>query len=870
MTDFKKLGHEALPHAELLLTEWFPNGRRFGAEFKVGSLCGEKGESLSVNTATGKWKDFATGEGGGDLVSLFAASRGISQGEAARGLAKAIGQQGLTGQNPPAQPATGLTALPSVPSTAPTANFSHHQWGAPSERWPYHDALGRLVGYVCRFDPAEGKKQILPRTWCRDHAGTEGWHWKGFLAPRPLFDLHLLMSDPSKSVLIVEGEKTARAAQRLVGEGFIVTTWPGGSSAVGQTDWSPLHGRDVVVWPDADEPGTTAAALIQEALPSCRIVTHPPNVVKGWDLADAESEGWSRDRILHFISESRSALPSPEKPACPADLDGKFFVLPSAKTEIRTAAAGIFRVIGEGRRMFRRGGIVVEVSQTPQDAKLVPLSPEAFRSRLESYGRELMAWRDLRGEPVLAPARCSTDNAKALLATEEVGLLPEIVAVTRCPVLNVGGRILGHGYHPDAGGIYVTGKASPKEVPLDEAIAALWDSLGDFDFVSPGDRARAMAAILTPAMRMGGLIPGRGFAPVDVAEATESQSGKGYRQDLVAAIYGEDPYSIAQKRGGVGSLDESLSSAILSGRPFVRIDNLRGGLSSEWLESFLTNAGRTSVRVPYRGEVEVDGRAVTFQLSSNGFEATQDFVNRASFCRIRKRPSDYRFRRYPEGDLLEHVKARQSFYLGCVFAVLREWIRTDCPRTAETRHSFRDWAQTMDQIIGGLMVAGVGTLLEGHSEAAERCANPSLTWLRLIGAEIQRRGQCEREWRASELGELADETGIPQPGKAAGAGVETDAMAAGKILGRAFATGATLKIESLTVVRTERPGTDSSGKAVVNKLYRFTIISGPSGPSGVRDETPREMCTFPECLEPHTGQTGQPPVEAVEEEPLTI
>jgi len=47
--------------------------------------------SFKVNVATGKWGDFATGERGGDLVSLAAYLFKLSQAEAALKVADMIG-----------------------------------------------------------------------------------------------------------------------------------------------------------------------------------------------------------------------------------------------------------------------------------------------------------------------------------------------------------------------------------------------------------------------------------------------------------------------------------------------------------------------------------------------------------------------------------------------------------------------------------------------------------------------------------------------------------------------------------------------------------------------------------------------------------
>ncbi len=68
----------------------------------------------------------------------------------------------------------------------------------------------------------------------------------------PLYRLpELLAGDPAAPVLVVEGEKCADTLARL---GLIVTTSGGTSSADG-SDWRPLDGRSVIVWPDHDKAG---------------------------------------------------------------------------------------------------------------------------------------------------------------------------------------------------------------------------------------------------------------------------------------------------------------------------------------------------------------------------------------------------------------------------------------------------------------------------------------------------------------------------------------------------------------------------------------------------------------------------------------
>ena len=147
-----------------------------------------------------------------------------------------------------------------VPEDAPAAQFRHRELGEPTTVWAYIDQAGHLLGHVARFDTPTGK-QILPRTWCRLPDRSCAWRWRAFSAPRPLYGLDRLAARPDAPVLVVEGEKTADAAQQHFPD-HVAMAWPGGSNAYGKADWSPLADRRVIVWPDADQSGRKAAGEI--------------------------------------------------------------------------------------------------------------------------------------------------------------------------------------------------------------------------------------------------------------------------------------------------------------------------------------------------------------------------------------------------------------------------------------------------------------------------------------------------------------------------------------------------------------------------------------------------------------------------------
>ncbi len=91
--DFDAINRAGLVSLPALLRRWLPDGRLVGHEFEARNPRREdrRPGSFKVNVKTGKWADFATGDAGGDVVSLAAYLSGTGQVEAARSLAKMLG-----------------------------------------------------------------------------------------------------------------------------------------------------------------------------------------------------------------------------------------------------------------------------------------------------------------------------------------------------------------------------------------------------------------------------------------------------------------------------------------------------------------------------------------------------------------------------------------------------------------------------------------------------------------------------------------------------------------------------------------------------------------------------------------------------------
>jgi hypothetical protein len=94
--DFAGINAAALAAFPVVLKRLLPDGKNIGREFEALNprRADRKAGSFRVNRHNGKWADFASGERGGDPVSLVAYLMATSQAEAARLLAQMLGIEG--------------------------------------------------------------------------------------------------------------------------------------------------------------------------------------------------------------------------------------------------------------------------------------------------------------------------------------------------------------------------------------------------------------------------------------------------------------------------------------------------------------------------------------------------------------------------------------------------------------------------------------------------------------------------------------------------------------------------------------------------------------------------------------------------------
>lgn len=517
---------------------------------------------------------------------------------------------------------------------------------------------------------------------------------------------------------------------------------------------------------------------------------------------------------------------NPHKSGPGREIPSDVFAVPGGNISISASAERIFSTIAPTYKMFMRETTVIELVGSAGEREMTPVSPDRFCSLLEGYGcrvcRLEVAEKDGEKDYFWIPATLTQANASKLLVTNEArNHLPPLRQFVACSIITSEG-VLDSGYHVHAGGTMIHSSKQVSELLIEVALSLFEILLNGFQYAASSDRSRAAAHLISLALKMGGLI--KEDFPLFVVEADQSQAGKSYFLRLMAALYNEIPNPIVFARGGVGSADETFATALVRGRPLITFDNVRGKLDSPLAESTIRGSGRVPCRT-LRRSTEVDPTAFLFQLSTNGAELTVDLANRSLITCIRKHPAGHSFAKYEEGDLLAKVKAMQPVFLGAVFAIIREWQRLGCQRTAETRHEFRGFCQVLDWIVQNILK--LPPLLDGHREKQLRTSDDRLVWLRNVVMEIENEGELGQVHTASSLAEFAKNHGFPIPSPNGKADAKQQL---GILMASLFkkASGDALHVDGYSIVRSVETHMDDSSRIREHKTYRIEKSAVPA------------------------------------------
>jgi twinkle protein len=306
----KEVSQQLAQRAEDIARRLYPDGKRHGSEWCVGSVSGEQGKSLKIHlkgNKAGVWSDFATGDGG-DLLDLWARKNNLTIGEALKEACDHLGikkphfefQKAKQFAKPKKQEFNLLPVKATAASylvderklTMETLNAFKVSQTGQDIIFPYlRDGQAVFIKYLS-LERKEGKKQVRVEANCEPCLF--GWH---------------LIPKNARSVTLCEGEIDAMSLYQL---GIPALSVPFGAGSGNKHAWFEYEFDRLAVFDeificmDNDSEGEIATREIVGRLGAhrCRVVELPLK-----DPNECLQEGFNGELIKPYFHEAVSLDP---------------------------------------------------------------------------------------------------------------------------------------------------------------------------------------------------------------------------------------------------------------------------------------------------------------------------------------------------------------------------------------------------------------------------------------------------------------------------------------------------------------------------------------------------------------------------------
>ncbi|MGA3266365.1 MAG: hypothetical protein ABSE16_06050 [Verrucomicrobiota bacterium] len=369
--------------------------------------------------------------------------------------------------------------------------------------------------------------------------------------------------------------------------------------------------------------------------------------------------------------------------------------LPGPDRLLSDFADDLVHVLRDEDIFWRNGEIV-----TLADGELKPMTPQTFRSWAEKF---FIGYRAKTvGENSFQFNVTMTDNeARGTLAAPQFAdALRRVRRVNhvRLPVFDAGGKLtlLPDGYHEPTQTLTIAAEDYDLQMPLAAGVETINDLLAEFCFAD-GERSKSVAVAATVGVFASQILPEKSLRPCFVFVANAEGAGKTLlAQICITPTLGIMP--LGSKADDDDEMRKVILTAVREGKAVIFLDNIKGRLSSEPLEAFLSAPVWSGRKLGFNESVTGDNLATCF-VTGNGMTVSPDMRRRSLFVELHleaERAEDRQFTRPLDLPTLLEMRPK---ILAALWAMVREWDAKGRPAPTRGHSAFPSWAN----MIGGIV-----------------------------------------------------------------------------------------------------------------------------------------------------------------------
>lgn len=376
------------------------------------------------------------------------------------------------------------------------------------------------------------------------------------------------------------------------------------------------------------------------------------------------------------------------------------------KATIRSIAGEIHKIadkaeqeLASSGKHFQRGGLIVTITTDPGTRETIvkDISQNSLTSALsgasywQRYDARSQDW--VRIDPpgrVVSIVHDATDYRH----------LPALNGIARQPYLREDGTLAHEpGYDAATGmyGVFDMDNFSIPEAPsksdAEKALAFIEELLAEFFFAQDSDKAAALSAILTAAIR-----PSLPLAPMYHVRAPQISSGKSFLCEIIAAFASASRSAPSAFPQDDEECRKFLLSQFLRAPAVIEFDNLTSDIMAhKSLCTALTSGHLTDRILGASRTATVSTRSLVLS-SGNNVGPIQDMVRRCITINLDPGCENPASREFKNPYVLQDLLKNREKYVSAALTIIRAWIAAERPETqCKALASYNEWSELCRQ-----------------------------------------------------------------------------------------------------------------------------------------------------------------------------
>ena len=283
---------------------------------------------------------------------------------------------------------------------------------------------------------------------------------------------------------------------------------------------------------------------------------------------------------------------------------------------------------------------------------------------------------------------------RAMIEMRDPGDIPELRAISECPVILPNGTIISTPGLHESSGIYLANQPPggmvntskpPTRADALSAVEEFVELLAEFPFVEDGDRSAALAATLTPFAA-----PGIDASPIPGVTADTAGSGKSEFCNFIANLATGRNAPVMSYSANPEEQAKRLDSVSLAGDQLVLIDNISTTVAGDELAQMATQGERKVRVMGSHNLINITVRTL-IMLNGNNLTIRGDLNRRVVLIRMSPGIENPESRTFSQ-DLLRTVRERRPELINKILSIPRVYLDAGAPDVdCQPFGSFKDW-----------------------------------------------------------------------------------------------------------------------------------------------------------------------------------